>query len=236
MSNARGEAGAVRKRQKIQDSSKQMFLWVAGMSAAVGIALVVSWFLWNQIAFKTKVVSAKNDTVRTLRANNQVAPQLRDNIRVLETNTALAEAKAQDDQRALQVILDALPADANSLALGASLQNRLARNISGLTIESLTVAPTSEEQWQAEDSTAAIPADEGLDAAQSRIQVTLTATSRDATALNEFLQRLERSIRVIDIERLTMERSTSEYTLNVVAHGYYQPAREITLKTEVVQP
>ena len=97
--------GAVKKRQQIQDSSKTMFLWVAGMSVVVGFALVVSWFLWQQIAYKTKVVSVKNETVQILKDNNEAAETLRENMRVRETNTALNEAKADDDDNALQILM-----------------------------------------------------------------------------------------------------------------------------------
>lgn len=229
--------GAVRKRQKIQDSSKQMFMWVAGMSAVIGLALVVSWFVWNQITFKTKVVSEKNKTVKILQANNQAAPILRDNIRVLETNEALSKAKANEDQRALQVVLDALPADGNSLALGASLQHRLTAGISGMRIEMLSVAPAAEELSADAEYTGsgAVGGEEG-EGAVSHINFTVTVSSREAKSLDEFLKRLERSIRVIDVERLAMDRSANQYSMTLTAHGYYQPAKQISLGSKVVKP
>lgn len=230
------KGGAVRKRQKIQDSAKQMFIWVAGMSAVIGAALVVSWFLWNQIAFKTKVIGAKHDTIAILKANNEAAPRLRENIRVLETNTSLADAKADDDQRALQVVLDALPADGNSLALGASLQYRLARGISGLEIESLSVAPSSSEVAMVDDLGAPPVEVEDGTVTQELIELRMQVTSRDANGLNELLRRLERSIRVVDVERLTMDRSEREYSMTIIAHGYYQPGRTLELGSKVVNP
>ena len=219
--------GAVQKRQQIKDSSKAMFLWVAGMSVVVGFALVISWFLWQQIAFKTKIVSAKTETVQILDNNITAAQELRGNIRVLETNTALNDAKADEDDNALQVILDALPSEANSLALGSSLQQELARGISGLSIETLTVSPAGTE-LSADDT--------DDDAGENQIKFRLAVVSRSIDAHKELLERFESSIRVIDIDNLEFERNSDTYTMTLDAHAYYQPARQIELVEEEVRP
>ncbi len=221
------KAGAVKKRQQIEDSSKTMFLWVAGMSVLVGFALVVSWFLWQQITFKTTVVSAKNDTAGVLRDNIEAAETLRENIRVLETNTALNSAKADDDDNALQVVLDALPSDGNSLALGASLQRELARGVNGLSIESLNISPSATEQ--SEDDTSEV-------SEENEIRFRMVATSSNINAHRDLLERFERSIRVIDIDSLRLERAQDTYTMTLEAHGYYQPARSIDLTEKTVRP
>lgn len=218
-------AGAVRKRQQISDSSKQMFIWVAGMSAVVGAALVVSWFVWQQIASKNQVIDAKNETVRILKANNEAAPQLRDNIKLLEANPDLAAAKANDDQKALQVILDALPAEPNSLAFGASLEQKLASGIDGLGITSLSVTSIGDS---AATDTVEATASSGEVAAE-KIDFTMTVESQGADALYELLSRFERSIRVINIDELRIERSSNNYSMRITGHGFYQYGRTIEL-------
>lgn len=205
---------AVRKRQKIQDSNKAMFLWVAGASVIVGFAVVVSWFLWQQTAFKMKVASAKEETVNTLKANNEAVTTLRDDIRVLQTNAALREAKLDDDSNAVQVVLDALPADANPLALGASLQQKLIAGISGLKLESLNVDPILQDDPESENI----------------ITFTVVVSAEDPNKLKDLLTRFERSIRVIDIDTLSVEGSDDEYTMTISAHAYYEPAKTITLE------
>lgn len=225
--------GAVRKRQQIKESSKSMFLWVAGMSVVVGFALVISWFLWQQIAFKTKVVDEKNDTVATLRQNTEAAEELRDNIRVLETNTALNDAKADDDDKALQVILDALPSDANSLALGASLQQVLSNGVSGLSVETLTVTPAFSEQEERTDSTASSTT---TGETEGEIKFRMVVNSKNINAHRELLERFQRSIRVIDIDNLRLERNQDSYTMTLDAHAYFLPAKQIELTDKVVKP
>ena len=110
---------AIKKRQVIANSNKTMFMWVAGMSAVVGIALVLAFFLVEQLMFKTTVTSKLDDTASTLTKNNKETTALMDNLRARSTDEGLNSVKALPDDQALQVVLDALPADDNSLALGS---------------------------------------------------------------------------------------------------------------------
>lgn len=207
---------AMRKRQVIANSNRIMFIWVAMMSAIVGICVVVGYFLLQQIFYQTEVVSKLNETASTLSDDNQNAQVLIDNVRVLETNEALNSVKAQEDEKALQVVLDALPADANTLALGASLQQKLLVGIDGLVIDSLSVS--------------------ALDTATNdgELPFTLTVRASGASALKELLGRFERSIRVIDIDSFSLEKSEVDYTMTIQAHAYYQPAKQVELTEEVV--
>ncbi len=217
------------KRQKIQDSNQTMFLWVAGMAAVVGLFGVVAWFLFQQVFFKAEVVGLKNDTVKTLKANNEAATQLRDNLRAYETNSALRASRVNDSQNALSVIIDALPSTANSSALGASLQERLIAGVPNLTLESLTVSPTG-------PSLTAPASSSGSTTSANTIQFNLVASSSDPNSLKEMLTRFEHSIRVIDIDNLSLERSDRLYTMTIQAHAYYEPAKVIELREEVKKP
>lgn len=207
------------KRKAIADSSRAMFGWVAGMSAVVGVCVVVGIFLTQQILFKLEVVGKMTDTLNTLRDNNKVASELTKNVVVLETDAALNSVKANDDEKALQVVLDALPADRNSLALGASLEKRLLTGISGLTIDSLSV-----------DSSAATTTESGELTIPIQIQVSAT----NASAIKDMLTRLEDSIRIIDIDNFVLERSDTSYQATISAHAYYTEPKEVKLGETVV--
>jgi hypothetical protein len=133
---------AIRKRTQIASANRMMFLWVAGVSVVFGVSLVAVIFLAQIIVFNERVLFEKSKTVSTLDSNYKNVTEkdgLEDKVRVLDTNQALIDSKAKPDDQAIQVILDALPSDANSLALGASLQNKLLFGINGLTIDSLQV-------------------------------------------------------------------------------------------------
>lgn len=229
------EKVAMRKRQKIESSNKMMFLWVTGASIIVGFCAVIAWFLVQQIMFQGKIISERNDTVRTLEQNNEAVDELRKNVRVLETDTnLLATPKAEPDEKALQIILDALPADANSLALGASLQKKIVGGANGITIESIEVAPTATEEPTATDEYAGDYGDDT--AAENAMPFRAVVSSNDLSSLRDLLDRFERSIRVIDVTNLQLERSEEQFTLTLDAQAYYEPEVTVELRKEVIRP
>lgn len=214
------------KRKAIADSSRTMFIWVAAMSAVVGVCIVAAIFLTQQILFKLKVVSATTDTVRTLDYNNKIAGDLTDNVVVLQTNAALNSAKLNGDENALQVPLDALPADRNPLALGASLQHVLLSGIDGLTIDSLSVD-------SATVSSTDIDNEQGV---SSTIPIQLQISSPNINTIKDTLNRLERSIRIIDIDSFILERNDTNYQATISAHAYFQPAIQLQLQSKTITP
>lgn len=215
----------MRKRQQIASSSKAMFIWVAAASVVVGFAVVIGWFLSQQILFREKVITEKNRTVTILQDNNKATTGLIDNVRVLETNPALNAAKAQPNERALQVVLDALPADANTLALGASLQNRLFGSVANVKIESLSVKQPGDVTGTAVSH-----------GAVQSIGFTAVVTSPDINAIRDVQKKLESSIRTIDIDSLKIEKSDARVTMTLQGHAYYLPERNLTLTDKVVKP
>lgn len=134
---------ALRKRTQITKANRMMFIWIALASALVGFAAVTSYFLVQKMIFNETVLSEKGHTIATLKENNAVVGELQTQVRVLDTDANLMKIKARDSDQAIQVILDALPSDANSLALGASLQNKLLAGIPGLTVETIQVDPVA---------------------------------------------------------------------------------------------
>ncbi|PID31547.1 hypothetical protein CR983_00485 [Candidatus Saccharibacteria bacterium] len=223
----------VSKRQKIKDSERTMFVWVAVMSIVVGFCLVITYFIFQQIAFKNRVISEKNTTVRTLKDNNAAVDSLRDNVRILETNSALRGARANDDEKALQVVLDALPADANPLALGGSLQSKLIGGTPGIELESLKVDPV-ETTLVSGDLVLGAPSEE--EKTSRSVVATVIVRAEKVNPLKEMLSRFERSIRVIDVDTLSIERSEAAYTMTMQIQAYYEPAKLIELRDKVVKP
>jgi len=208
---------AMKKRQVIANSNKTMFLWIAIMSAVVGICAVVAYFLFQQIYYKGKVAAELDNTSTILTESLANAQTLIQNVQVLETNQALNTAKAQPDEKALQVILDALPADANTLALGASLQQKLLTGVDGVSVDSLIVLPQGDSSAQT-----------------NQLPFTFVVRSKSASSLKDLLHRLERSIRTIDIDVISLEKNDNDYTMSVQAHAYYLNAKSVTLTDKVV--
>lgn len=228
---------AIRKRQQISNANRMMFMWVAAVSAVVGIALVASLFLLQKAWFNEKVLGERSKTASTLVANNEVVEELKNQVRVLNTNQALKDSMAPGESEPVQVVLDALPSDANSSAFGASLQEKFL-NDSNLTLESLNVDPVEGVESQTDGNVQ--DASSSTDGAESENQITfrfaVSTAVGNASALKDLLQRLERSIRAVNLTALTIETQGNRLVLTVDGHAYYEPAKTVELKDKTVKP
>ncbi len=224
---------AVRKRTQIAKANRMMFMWVAGVSVVVGFALVGSIFLAQKLFFNEKMIGEKEKTVAILKANNANVSELEAQVRVLDSNQALLDSKAKPDDQPIQAILDALPSEANSLALGASLQSKLLAGIEGLTIQSLQVDPVIGVEQLSTDNVVQDTSATGASANQITFRF---AVSGAPDSLKAALDRLERSIRAIDIVTLRIESQGASQVLTVEARAFYEPSVVVELKDKLVKP
>lgn len=215
---------ALRKRTQIAIAKRIMFVWVAGISVILGFAIVGSMFLIQMLVFKEKVISAENTTISRLQKNIANIKNLESEVRVLDTNSNLASIKASPTDNALQVILDALPSEANSLALGASIQNKLL-NIPGLEIISLQVDPVAGIEALSSDGSSFQVASSSQSSV-SNYEITFRFSIQGSeTVIKQVLLNLEKSIRTIDIVTMKIE---GQNTLTVQGRAFYEP--EVLLK------
>jgi len=230
---------AIRKRQQIANANRMMFVWVAGVSAVVGIAVVASIFLLQKAWFNEKVLAEKSKTASVLVQNNKVINDLKDQVRVLNTNEALKSAMAPGESQPVQVVLDALPAEANSSALGSSLQEKFLKE-DGLTIESLNVDPVAGVESQTDsniqDASSTSTGSTGANGTDSQINFRFSVSTTDANKLKNLLQKLERSIRAIDLQTLTIETQDTRLVLSASGRAFYEPAKTVELKDKTVKP
>ncbi|HET6746563.1 MAG TPA: hypothetical protein VFH06_00475 [Candidatus Saccharimonadales bacterium] len=226
---------AIRKRQQIAKANRMMFLWVAGVSVVVGISIVASLFLLQKAWFNEKVLAEKGNTAATLTNNNKVIGELKDQVRVLNTNDALRSVMTPADSQPVQVVLDALPSDANSSAFGSSLQEKFL-NGSGLTIESLNVDPVqgveSQDTQNVQDASKTSTTENEH---QITFRFSVSADVKNASAFKELLRKLERSIRAIDITNLSVETQGNRIILAVNGRAFYEPAKTVELKDKTVK-
>lgn len=231
------EGTALRKRQQIAKANRMMFLWIAGVSVVVGIAAVASLFLVQKALFNEKVLAEKSKTASTLQKNNQVVEELQNQIRVLNTDDNLKGNMVEGETQPVQVVLDALPAGANSSAFGASLQQRFLQ-ADGIRLESLSVEPVQDIEvadYGDNVQTGVVNADgESQYVVQFSFEVSTEANN--AAALKDLLVRLERSIRPITLTNTVIEAQGDRLSLRAEGYTFYQPARTVDLKDKVVKP
>lgn len=223
---------AIRKRTQIGKAGRTMLIWTAVSAAIVGAAIVVTYLLIQRLAYNERVLAEKQNTISVLQHNNQVIPDLESQMRVLDTNEALASVKANPDDQSIQVVLDALPSTANSFALGASLQRKLLAGIDGLTIESIQVTPVAGVESLSNDVVSTDAS--GSVTAGGQITFQLVVSGNEA-ALKKVLTNMERSIRAIDISSLRIESQGGKQLLSIQGQAFYEPERVVELKDKVVR-
>jgi len=229
------KAVALRKRYQIAKENRRMFMWVAGASVLLGFAIVVSVFLVKTVLFNEKVLQEKSQTQSTLKYNNAQVDALKSEIRALDANQALIDSKAKPTDETLQVILDALPSEANSLALGASLQKKLLFGINGMTLESLQVDPVAGiESIEGDIAVVDEAQDVSEELSSSEILFTFSISGTE-DALAAALVNLEKSIRTIDVTSFKIENQGDVRLLTAQARAFYEPAVKVELKDKVIK-
>jgi hypothetical protein len=225
---------AIRKRTQIMLANRTMFFWVAGVSVLFGFALVATIFLTNMMIFNEKVLSEKNKTIQILKDDNNNIQSLESQIRVLDTNQALIDSKANPDDQAIQVILDALPSDANSLALCSSIQQKLLSGIKNLTINSIQPDQITGVGSSNSDSSV-VDASSSSSNSGNEISFHFSVTG-DEAALKKVLSNIERSIRTIDITSLKIDGQDNGIgVMSVQGRAFYEPARVVQLKDKTIR-
>jgi cell division septation protein DedD len=237
------QSPAVRKRQQITRANQMMFLAVAGVSVVVGFSVVLIVFLVQHIWFGERILSEKLNTVSVLEKNIKIAPELKDNVRVLNTNQNLMSTRLKDSDPAIQSVLDALPADANSAAMAASLQNKLLSGVPGVTIESLKIEPVSGVETSTtssaskSSSTSKKKSTTTKASTSSSIKFSFSvSTTTNKDGLRQVLTQLEKSIRPFTVTVLTVESQGNRVVMTTEGLGYYSQAQEVQLKEKVVRP
>jgi hypothetical protein len=221
---------APRKRTQVIMANRAMFIWIAGASIILGFALVATISLTQLLLFNERVLQEKNRTIGILKVNNGNISKLENQVRVLNTNQALIDLKASPDDQAIQVVLDALPSEANSLALGASIQNKLITGIEGLSLNSLQMDPIPGVELFDDSSSVN---DASLDT-QNEITFRFSV-SGDEEALKKVLLNLESSIRTIDVISLKIESQGMTRSLSIQGRAFYEPIRVVELKDKTVK-
>lgn len=229
------ETIVVRKRQQIATANRTMFIWVAIASVVVGSAGVGAVFLAQKAWFNERVLAEKTKTVGTLDKNLKSIDDLKDQVRTMNTNQALRDAMAPGETQPIQVVLDALPSDANSSALGASLQTKLL-NDPALTIETLRVDPVEGVESTTELGVEDASASASGSTTSIHFVFTVSTPSGQVGALKDLLGRLERSVRAIDVTKLTVEGQGNRVSMTVEGNAFYEPAKTVELKEKVVKP
>lgn len=219
-------------------------------------SLVASKALLDQRAYQSKVIGAKKTALDTLEANIVAADQLTVSYQeftgattnILGGNPTGDADKDGDNAR---IILDALPSKYDFPALTTSIDKLLRDNsfppkgITGTDNEAIYsesgedagTAGASADEGLSDDSVfgGGSTADSGSDsmgAIEMPFSVQVDAGSKNAKKL---MRLFEQSIRPINVQTLVLKGNAKKLEFSINAVTYFQPERQVDVKTETVQ-
>lgn len=218
----------VKKSQISQDNSRVM--------AVVAVACVITIFslisvksLLGQASHQKKIINARNDAAKQLKADIDVANRLSNTFDVFNSANpnmigGIADNKSTGplDGDNSRITLDALPSQYDFPALISSLEKILSNDkISNPSISGTDTSATS--------SNSSSPAPQPV-----TIPVTVSGTTNYAGVQN-LIKDFERSIRPFDITNLQLGGNEASMQFSLSLNTYYQPAKSLDLGSKEVK-
>lgn len=221
------EPQIVKKQSLIDKTRKSVILIVAGASVVIGALIVVSGILVQHLIFNSKVIAEQSKTLSVIEENIEQVPKLEADLTVLNTNEQLMDARSSSNAEALQTVLDALPAEPNRLALGASLEQKIFDGLPGLTVQSLSV---DSSVGNAGGATL-----QSSDSANGLGSLSFSASiSGSPDTLKLALDRLQQSIRAMNVTRINGTASGNSVTFNITGEAFYLQPVDLSLRSKEV--
>lgn len=216
------------KRLAIDKASAQMVTVVAIASFLTVFALVAVHALWSERGYLSRVTAAKEKAHTQLQANIKAVDSLETSYKAfVGTNPNVIggspEGSGDKDGDNAKIVLDALPPQYDFPALTSSLEKILHdRNLSG------NIGGTDDQIAQQTNQSSPTPQSVSM-------PFTLTVTNANYASIQELISLLERSTRPIALDTLTISGGSSNLQMNMAAHTFYQPEKDLKITTRVIK-
>ena len=239
------------KRNAINKANQTMFLAVAGAALIAGASVVGMIYLFRIYSFNIKVLTEQDKSISTITQNIENINDLKERLGSLETNESLNEKnlKSNADDGGLRVIADALPDSENASGLGSALQKRIFSD--GVTLDAFNIESSDSNSLSTSSSTSVSSESSNIPEGVKDIQFTASISAsfpnegspediknKETVAYNNIvntLQKMEKSIRAINVTSFKFERSINKFTLTLSAKSYYYPKYVMTLDSTKVK-
>lgn len=214
------------KRTQLEKANTRMVITVGVAAFIVVFSLVASQALWKRMSHQAQVINAKEEARNQLETNIETVDDLQ-----LAYNTFISAddnvlggnptGQGDKDGDNAKIVLDALPSKYDFPALATSLEKVLKDNNSNIN----SISGTDEEAENVDSPSADGPVE---------VPFELSATG-NYQSTQDLLSLLQRSIRPIQAQTLSLSGSNSDLVMNLTAVTYYQPARTLEVQTKVVK-
>lgn len=216
------------KRAMISKANATMVSVVAAASFVVIFCLVASFILVGQFAYQNKVISQKKTALSQLKTDiasvQSLVTSYASFVEGNQTQNVIGGSPTGTGDRDgdnAQIVLDALPSKYDFPALATSIEKIAKSN--GVSIQSISGNDDELTQAGSNDFSAPIA---------MPFQVTVAG---DYQSIKNVINAFEHSIRPFKIQQLKFTGGESNMTLEIVAQSYYQPAKTLNIRSEVVK-
>jgi hypothetical protein len=216
------------KRIQLDKTNVTIVIVVAVACFVTVFALTTSKILLHQWSYQQHVINKKHDAKEQLLSNIKSRDALVQQYKAFvksDTNVIGGSSTGAGDRDGdnAKIILDALPSQYDYPALVTSLEKVVRDQSLSLT----DVGGSDDEVAQA-----------AVEPSESPVAVEMPFTlgfegSFDKTQL--LFQTLQRSIRPISVQQVTITGSDQKLSVSIDAKTYYQPRKELSIRKEVVR-
>lgn len=216
------------KRIAIDKANTSVVVAVGIAAFIVVFSIVASKALLSQRSYQSKVIDKKETALTQLETNVKEADELFVSYQEFSeatTNVLGGNPKGNGDKDGenKRLVLDALPSKYDFPALATSINKLISSN--GFQVESIT--GTDDETNQSSAQTSDTPVAVDMPFAIETKQVAASDGKR-------FLELFERSIRPIQVQKITISGQEGSLKISLKAKTYYQPGKSLEIKTETV--
>lgn len=215
------------KKALIDKANTRILVVTSIASVIIAFCLVASYALFSQMNYQTKVLNKKKLAQRTLQSDIQAFDSLKTSYNTFTSAPVNivggnAEGTGAQDGDNSKIILDALPSKYDYPALITSLEGIV--NSQHATITSIT--GTDDQLAQTSDGSAT------PQPVEMPFEINVKG---DYTAIQNVLTAMDRSIRPIKVQSVQIQADSDSITADIKAVTYYQPAKLLQIKQEVVK-
>lgn len=217
------------KRLAIDKANATLVIAVSVTTFVVAFSIVSSKALLSQRAYQSKVISKKETALKTLEKNISSADQLMTSYQEFSgaTTNVLGgnpQGDADRDGDNPRIILDALPSKYDFPALATSVEKLLKDN--GFNIAEIIGTDQEVEQQETKAK--------GKNPTPIEIPFSVEVNTNDQQG-KTLVELFERSIRPIQVDKLTLVGQNGQLVVNISGKSYFQPEKTLDVRKEAVR-
>jgi hypothetical protein len=224
-----GGVEVITKRMAISKSKAQLVIIVGAATFVTIFCLISAKNVFSNDTYQSKVIDAQKAANAQLETNLEAYSTLSQNYKTFLANTTnilggQSSSTADNGGNDTKVILDALPPSYDFPALASSIEAILSNQ--GLNVTG--IGGTDNELTEQSNNSSANPQ-------PVEMPFTFALESMNYAEIGSLFDNLQKSVRPIAVDSISLSGGGSNITMTVQAHTYYQPAVSYGVTQQVVK-